>query len=115
MTGTHKLGWVSHSKRECHHPQKQGLSCDVRLTHSSMERGVIELTGLVSEEGRVQSPDIKPGKPRLGLKMKETTHNQEGETLETERSDINKDGRDQGCSPEDQTQKFEVYDKGKGN
>lgn len=49
MTGTHKLGWVSHSKRECHHPQKQGLSCDVSLTHSSMERGVIELTGLVTE------------------------------------------------------------------
>lgn len=66
----------------------------------------------VSEEGRLQSPDTKVGRPRTGLRIKETRQRQEQETPEREMDDINKDGRDQGCGPEGQAQKSEVYDKG---
>lgn len=37
---------------------------------------------MVCEEGRLENTDIKPGRPWLGLKIKETTHKQEEETLE---------------------------------
>lgn len=40
---------------------------------------------------------------------------QEGETLEREMCDINKDNREQGCGPEGHAHEFEVYYKGKKN